>query len=55
MIEDKLTREERLRLESLNQATAIASAASMRPGQMRTIAGIISDAKEFENYLKGDR
>ena len=49
MIEDKLTREERIRLECVAQANQMAS------GFHKTAQRVINDAKAFENYVKGEQ
>lgn len=45
MLEDKLSREERIRLECIAQANAGSFG--------RTVGNVIDTAKEFEAYIKG--
>lgn len=47
MIEDKLTRSERLRLEALNQANKMWV---MKPAN---VENILTTAKQFEEYIRG--
>lgn len=47
MIEDRLDRDERIRLECLNQAV---TSTTMRPASAEQI---IDKAKRFENYVRG--
>jgi hypothetical protein len=49
VIEDKLTHDERLRLECLAQVTALHSM-----GQKPTPEQIINQAKKYEAFIKGD-
>ncbi len=44
MIEDKLTRDERIRLECLAQANAVSL--------HQSIAAVIEKAKDFETYIR---
>lgn len=48
MLEDKLTRDERIRLEALNQATH-----ALTPLGMTGII-VIDRAKEYEKYIRGE-
>ncbi len=48
MIEDKLTREERIRLECLAQAMNGSIGRHMSP------EGVIANAKRYESYIRGD-
>lgn len=48
MIEDKLTREERIRLECLNQAMQGSI------GRQMSAEGVIENAKRYEHYIRGD-
>lgn len=51
MIEDKLLREERIRLESLTQA--IQSLHLMSNGRQNTAENIVQRAETFEKFIKG--
>jgi hypothetical protein len=46
MIEDKLNRDERIRLEALNQAVAMNAMGNNGP------SAIVRDAKELETYIR---
>jgi len=48
MLEDKLTRDERIRLEALAQAVAM----NMQRNLQSNL--IIQDAKKLEDYIRGD-
>lgn len=48
MLEDKLTHDERLRLECIAQANMAAA------GRPTSAEVLIAKAKEFEEYVKGD-
>lgn len=48
MIEDKLTRDERIRLEALAQAVAINAMRNLQPNL------IIQDAQKLEKYIRGE-
>ena len=45
MIEDKLSREERIRLEALNQAVNV--------GRLNSDEQIVERAERFERYIRG--
>jgi hypothetical protein len=47
MVEDKLSRDERIRLEFMNQAVSISMGTPNK-----TVDKIITDAKKFEAYIK---
>lgn len=49
MIEDKLTREERIRLECLAQANQMAS------GFHKTSGDVIKNARAFEEFVRGEQ
>jgi hypothetical protein len=51
MIEDKLTHDERLRLECIAQAVALNSTRSMNAG--RPVDGVVKDAQAIEEYVRG--
>lgn len=50
MIEDKLTKDERVRLESLSQSVAVSCSSISEEHPDR----IVERARKFENYLKGE-
>jgi hypothetical protein len=52
MVEDQLTRDERIRLESLAQAVAMTSALTMVIMKEPTPLEIIEIAEDFEKYIR---